>query len=82
MSEVENQMKLPSESILTETEVKLLAVDDVFKKEPSILDEILTDESAESTLKTEGDTNIGQPQPKEVMVSHVHIPLIALIDQV
>lgn len=73
MPEVENQMELPSESVQTETEVDLLAVDDAFKKEPSILDEILTDESAESTLKTEEDTNIGQGQPKEVMVSHVHM---------
>lgn len=73
MPEVENQMELPSQSVETETEVDLLAVDDAFKKEPSILDEILTDESAVSTLKTEGDTNIGQRQSKEVMVSHVHM---------
>lgn len=68
--EVETQMELSTESAQTQTEEESLAVDDAFEKEPSILDEILTFESSESTLRSEGDANIGRQQ-KEVMVSQV-----------
>lgn len=64
-------MELPNESVPTETEGELIAVGDAFKKEPSILDEILTVESAESSSRSEGDTNTGQREHKEVMVSQV-----------
>ncbi|XP_057789861.1 DExH-box ATP-dependent RNA helicase DExH11 isoform X1 [Salvia miltiorrhiza] len=66
MLEVENQMELPNESVQTDTEEELLAVGDAFKTEPSILDEILTVKSAESTSRSEGDTNAGERQHKEV----------------
>ncbi|XP_041998400.1 DExH-box ATP-dependent RNA helicase DExH11-like isoform X1 [Salvia splendens] len=63
----EDQLELPNESFQTETEVELVAVVDAFKKEPSILDEILTVESAESTSRS-GDTDTGQRQNKEAVV--------------
>lgn len=69
-------MELPNESVQTETEVEVVAVDD-FKKEPSILDEILTVESAESTSRS-GDTDTGQRQNKEVMVSQIPMTFSAL----
>lgn len=63
--EVETQMELSNESVQTETEKELLAGDDAMKKEPSILDEILTFESAESTLRSVRDANIGRQRHKE-----------------
>lgn len=77
MSGPEDQLELPNESVQTETEVELVAVVDAFKKEPSILDEILTVESAESTSRS-GDTDTGQRQNKEVVVSQIPIIFSAL----
>ncbi|PIN04704.1 Cytoplasmic exosomal RNA helicase SKI2, DEAD-box superfamily [Handroanthus impetiginosus] len=55
-----------TESLRTESEEENLhAVDDVIKKESSILDEILSVESAESTPRLDGDANGGGQRPKE-----------------
>lgn len=79
MPELETQMEATNESLQIETgEEELRAVDDAIERESSILDEILTVESAESIPRLNGDTNSGGQQRKEVMVPQVQITLIFL----
>ncbi|KAG8387912.1 hypothetical protein BUALT_Bualt02G0070700 [Buddleja alternifolia] len=54
-----------NESLQVETEGVLPVVDDVIKKESSILDEILSVQSVESTSRLDGDSNSDRQQQKE-----------------
>lgn len=67
MPEPEPQMESAPESPQTKTKEELHAVDNVIKKEPSIIDEILSLGSADSKPRLDGDTNSGGEQQKEVM---------------
>lgn len=70
-------MESTNESLQIETKEEVFhAIDDSVKKELFILDEILTAESAESTLTLDGDTNSGGQQQKEVMVFKLQITLL------
>ncbi|GFP91206.1 helicase ski2w [Phtheirospermum japonicum] len=66
MAESETTMESVNESLQKETkEQGLHVVDSVIKQESSILDEILSVESLESTPKLDGNTDIGGEQQKE-----------------
>ncbi|GER35486.1 helicase [Striga asiatica] len=65
--ESETKMESLNESLQIEAkEQDTNAVKDDIRQEPSILDEILSVESVESTARLDGNTDVGGEQPKEI----------------
>lgn len=70
MPESETQMESVNESLRIDVEDELHVVDNVIKKESSVLDELLSVASVESTPGLDGNTKSGVEQ-KEVTISEV-----------